>query len=58
MLGWLTVVLQYFFFLIKFLQPQAITTLHQLLVKLLNDICLISEFPFTSEVVLSQTFRS
>ena len=37
MLGWLTVLLQYFFFLIKFLQPQAITTLHQLLVKLLND---------------------
>ena len=45
MLGWLTVLLQYFFFLIKFLQPQAIKTLHQLLVKLLNDICLISEFP-------------
>ena len=42
MLGWLTVLLQYFFFLIKVLQPQAITTLHQLLVKLLNDICVIS----------------
>ena len=35
MLGWLTVLLQYFF-LITYLQPQAITTLHQLLVKLLN----------------------
>ena len=45
MLGWLTVLLQYFFFLIIFLQPQAITTLHQLLIKLLNDICLILEFP-------------